>query len=182
MASRVLIVCYSRGGSTLRVARHLAEALGADLDRIEENDSREGAGGYLRSLVEAVAKGVPTIRTLRDPADYDLVILGCPVWASTMASPMRAYVLAHRGQLQRSPVFVVMGGRGGEQTVREIQLACRAGDSPSLVLTHREVEDGAFRDLCESFIHRLTGVSRDNARWPKREASRSNDGPLPGVA
>ncbi len=160
MASRILVVCYSRGGTTLRVAEHVAEALGAELERIEEGTARTGLGGWARSALEAAAKGLPTIRTTKDPRAYDLVILGSPVWVGTMASPIRTYIYTHPGQLRSASFFAVMGGSGGEDAIREMQLACDASDGPWCVLRQNEVERGLHRATCESFIQALKERSR----------------------
>jgi flavodoxin len=160
MPRRVLVVCYSRSGTTLRVAEHIAAALDADLERIEEIGSRAGFGGYLRSAWEALGKGLPAIRTSKDPGQYDLVVLGGPVWVGTMCSPIRSYILRHRKQLLRPAFFAVMGGRGGEDTVREMQLAAEAGRTPMCVLTQRDVEQGLFREKCEGFVQALKDAAR----------------------
>ena len=82
MTKRILVVSYSRSGATSKVATLLAKNLGADLAPIEEHASREGFGGYVRSALEALARGLPAIRTQRDPKDYDFVVVGIPVWTS----------------------------------------------------------------------------------------------------
>jgi hypothetical protein len=148
----VLVVCYSRGGTTLRVARHIADALDADFERIEEPGSRDGVGGYARSALEALARGLPTIRTQKDPRDYGLVVVGTPVWVGTMASPVRSYLTAHGLQLQNAGFFALMAGRGGEDAVHEMKFACAAHEAPSCVLTQHEVESGWFRSRCNEFI------------------------------
>jgi menaquinone-dependent protoporphyrinogen IX oxidase len=163
MPNRVLVVCYSRGGATWRVAQHLAEALDGELERIEERCSRAGIGGYVRSMLEALAKGVPAIGTWRDPRDYDLVVLGSPVWAGTMSSPVRSYVLTHPGQLRSAAFFAVMGGRGGEDTVREMQLACNAPRAPTCVLTEGDVDRGRYRGKCARFVQVLRERSREDS-------------------
>jgi flavodoxin len=155
MAGRILVVCFSRTGATLRVAAHVADALGADLDRIEENGSRSGFIGYARSLLEAVAKGLPTIQTRRDPREYDLVVIGTPVWAGTMSSPVRAYLHAHAGQFKNVACFAVMGGQGATQTVREMQLLCGAPDALTQVFTERDVELNEYRKQCEPWLEAL---------------------------
>lgn len=155
MSSRVLVVYFSRSGSTARVASQLAKALGADLDAIEEPRSRAGAGGYVRSAFEALAKGLPTIQTRRDPRDYDLVVLGTPVWGGTMASPVRSYLHEHSGSLTKTAFFAVMGGRGGDDTVREMQMACGGGARPSCVFREQEVEHDRHLERCEDFIQRI---------------------------
>jgi hypothetical protein len=139
------------------VARYIADALSADFERIEEPGSRAGLAGYARSALEALARGLPTIRTQKDPRDYALVVLGTPVWTGTMSSPMRSYLAAHAHQLQNAAFFAVMGGRGAEAAVQEMKFACGLQQAPSCVLTQGEVESDRFRQVCADFIRALHG-------------------------
>lgn len=162
---KALVVYYSRSGTCKRVASYVAEALEGDVEEIEEAVPRTGVAGYARSLLEAVAKGVPSIGTTRDPRDYNLVVLGSPVWAGTMASPIRSYILSHPGQLRSAAFFAVMGGRGGEQALREMRLACGATDSPRCLLTQREVERDLFRNECVRFVRDIeAGIPASSGR------------------
>lgn len=152
MSNRILVVCYSRGGATYEVARHIASSLGAELERIEDATPRRGVGGYLRSALEALTKGLPTIRAHHDPRDYDFVVIGTPVWAGTLASPIRAYLAAHHGALRVAGCFAVMGGVGGDQAVQELKAACGADEAPSCVLTDRDVRQDRYKSRCTEFI------------------------------
>jgi hypothetical protein len=153
--NRVLVVCYSRGGTTRQVAEQLASSLGAELDEIEEVGSRAGGLGYLRSAFEAVARGIPAIRTQKNPRDYDLVVIGTPVWAGTMSSPVRAYLLRHHGRLPRVALFAVMAGRGAESTLREMQHACGVDDAPTFFTTQHQVDKGVVAEAVRDFAVRL---------------------------
>lgn len=163
MAKETLVVYYSRSGTTKRVAGYLAEALGADLELIEEPRSRAGVGGYLRSAFEAVGKRLPSIQTRRDPRDYGLVVVGTPVWFGTMSSPVRAYLVAHAKQLPRAAFFAVMGGRGGDDAVREMQRATGAVSAPTCVLRQDDVEHDRYRDRSDAFLRALRDVQRSTA-------------------
>lgn len=160
MAKETLIVCYSRTGTTKRVASYLAATLDADIDFIREPESREGRFGYVRSALEAIARGVPAIETERDPRRYNLVVVGTPVWFGSMSSPVRAYLYAHAGQLHNAAFFATMGGRGGEATVREMQLASRSTSAPTCVLTQREVERDHYANACAGFVRTLRAIVR----------------------
>jgi flavodoxin len=155
MTNRILVVCYSRTGSTAHVAERLAQELSADLEQIEEATSRSGYAGYARSALEALAKGLPTIHFRRDPRDYELVVLGTPVWTGTMCSPIRSYLSSQARNLKNPAFFAVMGGRGAEQTVREMKLACAAPQAPSAVFVQRSVEQPSFRVAFDQFVSRL---------------------------
>jgi len=99
-SSKTLVVFYSRSGTTRRIAQALSEALKCDLEEITESRPRTGFLGYMRSLLEARRK-LPSIITPRkhDVSSYDLVVIGTPVWAWSLSSPVRAYLTATAGQL-----------------------------------------------------------------------------------
>jgi flavodoxin len=135
----VLVVDYSRTGNTHKVAKAVARGCGADLERLHDEHSRTGLWGYLRSAREAMNATPGQIRRAKhDPAHYDLVILGSPVWAGHVSSPMRRYLLDHAGKFSRIAVFVTEGGRGGPKVFSEMaalaqrqpvaKLELRAGD------------------------------------------------------
>jgi flavodoxin len=82
--SGILVVDYSRSGNTHDVAKAISRGCCADLERIHDERSRAGLWGYLRSAREALKQKPGHIRRPKhDPADYDLVVLGSPVWAAT---------------------------------------------------------------------------------------------------
>ncbi len=164
MEPKILVVCYSRDGATEIVARRIAEALEADLDVIGEPTARAGVLGYLRSAIEAVARGVPTITTRKNPRDYDLVVVGTPVWVGTMSSPVRSYLLAHAGEFRNAAFFAVMGGRGGDETVREMHLASRVFSALSYTFTRHEVVNEHYLGRCAQFIRGLKEVAQRTER------------------
>lgn len=155
MASSTLVVCYSRTETTSRLGTYLANQLDADFERIEEPGSRMGVGGYMRSAFEALGKGLPTIRTRRDPRDYELVVIGTPVWVQTMAAPIRSYLALHQGKLHNAAFFAVMGGAGADKVISELKLACDAPKAVSRTFLQRDVERDAFRAACDSFADEL---------------------------
>lgn len=172
MASRILVVCYSRGGTTFEVAKYVAEALDADLERIEDCSTRKGVVGFVRSAVEAIAKGLPTIRTLRDPRDYDFVVLGTPVWAGTVASPLRSYLTAHPGKIRLAGCFAVMTALGGDEVVHELELACGENSGPSCVLTDLDVKRDRYREKCAPFLTAVRDrVTNTSARKSERASA-----------
>ncbi len=88
----VLVVYYSRSGTTDVVARALATALGADLDRITPAVSYAGAAGFVRGLWHALRRIGPPIRKRFDPAPFKTVVLCSPVWAGRLPGPVRTYL------------------------------------------------------------------------------------------
>jgi flavodoxin len=122
-----LVCYYSRSGTTAAVAREIARVLDADIEEIHDNDSRSGPIGYLRSGRHALSKKLADIRPLSHScSDYDLVVIGTPVWASRMASPVRAMVRANSNQVRAAAIFCTMGSSGAEKTFADMksELGC----------------------------------------------------------
>ena len=139
-ASKILVVFYSRSGTTRRVAQALAEAPKCDLEEITEPKPRAGFLGYLRSLLEARRKRPSIIASNKhDVSSYDLVVIGTPVWAWSLSSPVRAYLITTAGQLPDVAFFCTLGGNGSEST--SAQMTAIAGKQPRAVcaITEREV-------------------------------------------
>ena len=106
-----LIVYFSRTGRTRRVAEAIQAATGFDLEEIEEEGGRGGPLGWLKSGMESTRRMLPKIRPLaHDPSEYDIVVIGTPIWASNMSSPVRAFVVEHRDNISRIALFCTGDG------------------------------------------------------------------------
>jgi flavodoxin len=153
---KTLVVYYSRTGYTRRVAQEIAQRCGADIEAIEEDRSRAGIFGYLRSAREGYKKSLVNVRPAdKDPANYDLIILGTPVWAGHVASPVRAYVEAHKRWLTSFAVFCTQGGSGGERVVAEVAALVGREPAAALVLSDAEITHSADTEKLERFAGAL---------------------------
>ncbi|WP_193176043.1 flavodoxin family protein [Oricola nitratireducens] len=155
---KFLVVYYSRTGHTEQVAKALAEKLGADLEPIREKRSRLGFLEYWRSGRESFLGILPTIEpSQHDPAGYDLVILGSPVWASQPSTPMRAYLAAHNNKLNSIACFVTLGGSGAQKTLARMADAAGKPAIATFSATERELKTGAWMEGLEQFVGAITG-------------------------
>jgi flavodoxin len=153
---RVLVVFFSRSGYTRKIAEEIAARCGADLEAIEDVRTRAGLFGYLRSGREAYKKLPVEIRApVRNPSDYDLVILGTPVWAGNVSSPMRAYLTAHGGELKRVAVFCTQGGSGAEKVINDMGGLCGRKPVTSLAINDREIKRNNYAESLECFFETL---------------------------
>src|SRR5665647_567433 len=151
-ASRTLVVFYSRSGTTRRIAEALAETLKCDLEEITEPKPRTGFLGYIRSLLEARRKRPSIIAPNKhDVASYDLVVIGTPVWAWSLSSPVRAYLTTTASQLPEVAFFCTLGGKGSESDFA--QMAAIVGKRPRAVcaITQREVLSGRHVERLSAF-------------------------------
>ena len=139
--SRALVVYYSRTGYTRRIAEEISRALACDICPIEEDKARQGPLGYLRSAYEAMTRKQATITQLaRDPRQYDLIIIGTPVWGWSLSSPVRAFAERYRDRLARVAFFCTMGGSGAEKVFGELQQVVGRKPVATLGLTDSEID------------------------------------------
>lgn len=151
---KTLIVYHSRTGHTRRVAEALARRLSADLDEIRIVQPLDGIAGYAMCAIEAIAGLTPALRPMhRDPAAYELVVIGTPVWFWSPSSPVRSWLEAQPLK-HRVAFFCTMGGSGaGRVFATRAELAGREPVA-TLALTEKELE-APFEPQLETFARRL---------------------------
>jgi flavodoxin len=167
VVSRILVVYYSRSGHTEFVARQIAARCHADLERIEDSASRDGVLGSLRSALEAIFRLRPSIqRARRRPGDYDLVIVGTPVWFWSVASPVRTWVHRHRSELDNVALFCTCGGSGHANAMDDLEALSGRPALARLALTERAVPQCQRDPALRSFLLELKRVRAVSVSLP----------------
>jgi len=147
---KILIAYYSRTGTTKKVAEFLAEKLGADCEEINDTVDRAGAKGWLISGRDATQRKLTVLEQLqKNITDYDLVIIGTPIWSWNMSAPIRTYVSEHKDEFTQVAFFCTMGGSGDKRAFKE--MAGIIGNNPiaTLALTTKEVVTNNFQEKQE---------------------------------
>lgn len=153
---KILIAFYSRTGTTKKVAEALAQMLGAEVEEIKDTVDRTGAKGYLLSGKEATLKQLTTLEaTLHNPADFDLVIVGTPIWGWNLSSPVRTYLEEHKHDFKKIAFFCTMGGSGVERATKETEKTTGLEISTSLGLTTLEVVKNKFMEKLEKYANEI---------------------------
>ena len=155
MIMKILTVYYSRSGNTRKVAEAISKAIISDLEDITEPRGREGPIGWLRSGREATGEMTASINQLkRDPASYDLLIVGTPIWGGKLSSPVRAYLTQVAGKTKRIAYFVTM--MGNEDSVTYAAMEKIAGHPiATLSITQDEQKSSAYLDKVTKFTETL---------------------------
>lgn len=118
---KVLVVFFSRTGSTKKVAEAIARAEHGELEELREPISRRGPLGWLRSGYEATYRcSAETLPLQHDLRDYDLVFVGSPTWSRSLSSPVRGFLERHRTELKDVALFATCGGRGADRVLDEM--------------------------------------------------------------
>lgn len=155
---KVLVVFYSRTGNTQKVAEALAARCGAELDCIRDAHSRRGLlRGWWRSIREVRRRSETEITsTSMQVDDYDLVVLGTPVWASSISSPLRTWINRHRSDLKQIAVFATQNGRGGDKAITQIVELCGIAPVARLVVNAKDIASDNYERKLDEFVAGLT--------------------------
>jgi len=143
---KVLVVYYSRDGSTRKVAERLREALGSDIEEITEPRGRGGPLGWLRSGKEGGGGiVVPINPTKADHSAYDLVAIGTHIWAWNVSSPVRSYMVAVKAKLPKVAFFCCMDNKPGD-TFKVMETLAGKPPVATAEFKRGEVKSGAFEE------------------------------------
>ncbi|WP_337660255.1 flavodoxin family protein [Anderseniella sp. Alg231-50] len=154
---RTLIIYYSRTGTTATIASALANRLDADKREIGCDRYTGGLLRYLQAGYDSVRGNLPEIEMAEFAAEqYDLVLIGTPVWTSHPALPVRA-LLARKPDLPaRVAVFLTHGGHSPPQTcIDELAAMLPVPVEASLTFSSAQVSAGKFTDDIDGFASEL---------------------------
>ena len=153
---RTLVVYYSFSENTARVAEAAASTLNADIERIDEVVPRSKILGALSGVYEVLFDKSPEIQaSQRDPGAYDLVILGAPVWAARLASPMKSYLERHKGRIARAAYFVCAGGSGVKSALKQYEEFGGPKPAATLFVADGDQKSDAWRRKLAAFAEEV---------------------------
>lgn len=148
-----LIVYFSRTGRTRKVAEAIQALTGFDMEEIKEAKGRGGPIGWLKSGMESTRKMLPRIEAPRhDLASYDIVVIGTPIWASNMSSPVRAYITSHGPEIKAIALFCTGDGNDPETVFAPITEMLGKEPVATLGLIGEEREGEIANKRIEAFV------------------------------
>ncbi len=161
---KALVVYYSRTGNTQFVAERIAKRLNADLEKLVDKKKRGGPIGWLIAGKDATfGKETEIEETLHSPDDYDLIVLGNPVWNKRVPPAMRTYL--NRNDLSKKKIALFnTNNSDDEQNTFSMVAELAGGQEPvaQLVLSKiKKKRSGAAKkteDWCGSLISSLTSL------------------------
>jgi flavodoxin len=147
-----LVAYYSRTNTTMKLAEIIAQKTDADIEQIKPKSDYQGKIGYVRGGKDALQAKIIDLEGLKhDPADYDVVYLGCPVWAGKAANPLISYIKQNEGKFGNVKFFVTAGSTGFDSTLKQLEEAA-GKPQKTLTLTTKEVKKDLYEDRLNSFV------------------------------
>ncbi len=88
-----LVVYYSLSGNTKFAAETIAAELGADIEEVVDLKKRQGKLAFLSNGRDAgQGKETEIAPIKRSPADYDLIVVGTPIWNKSPTPAIKTYL------------------------------------------------------------------------------------------
>jgi flavodoxin len=151
---KTLVVYYSRTGKTRFVAEKIASELKADIEEVVDLKNRSGRFGFLKAGYDST-RGIETEigETHKSPSEYDLVVIGTPVWNSRSASAIRTYLTKNDFSGKKVAVFCTNEVMGEEKAVERTKALISNGDIVgelvvSKVFENQKENEGKISDWC----------------------------------
>ena len=91
----VLVVYYSLTGNTKMIAEAITESIDSDILELKPVKELKAEGGskYFWGGYQATMKKKPSLKAFdTNPLEYDLIILGTPVWAWNLTPPINSFL------------------------------------------------------------------------------------------
>ncbi len=160
---KTAVVYYSMSGNTDYVSKKICELTGAELIRINpvKEYPSKGFKKFLWGGKSAVMKETPALEKYSfDAKEYDLVVLGSPVWAGTFSPPVRTFVKENKDKLQNKKIASFFCSSGGDASKAAEKLKNFIGISDfEDVLTlvdPKDREKGGDLEKISSFCKKIT--------------------------
>ena len=167
-----LVVYYSRSGCTRSLAEQIAAQYGADIEEIVDRVGRRGVFGYLRSFFEALLR-IPALiePNRRSPRNYSTVIVGSPVWAGQVPSPVRSYLRRNRGRFRRVAFFCSHRGSGYRRMLHQMALLSGRAAVATLALAEADVAQRQHMRAVSRFSRAIKGGRQSLSAAGLRDAA-----------
>ena len=151
---KILIVFYSRTNTTKKIAEELGNKLGAAVEELKDNKNWSGLLGYMRAGRAAVAGKLVDLKEHKyDPANYDLIVIGTPVWVGRMAPAVRTYTKEHRQYFNKVAFFTTQGGAKRQRAFDNLKDLTGKEPVAELMLRTKEVVNDNYKEKLQDFVN-----------------------------
>jgi flavodoxin len=127
---KTLIVYYSFTSNNVILAKNLQKRLDCDTLMIEEVKKRNG----FTILLDVLFKRTPKIKRNNISINlYDYIIFISPIWAGRIATPLKAFCLREKENINRYAFITVCGGTAGQKDKIFLELSSHIQQEPEVV-------------------------------------------------
>jgi len=118
---KTIVVYYSLTGNTKFVAEKIAQQLDADLCKVTDKNFKKGRMLYIKGGAAAMREKLSDIHVEKTIDDYELVVVGSPVWAGKISPAIRTFFVNNNFSEKQLAFFVSIGGDKPEKTFENLR-------------------------------------------------------------
>ena len=143
---KTLVSYFSAEGTTAKVAKELAETIGADIFEIKPEKPYTAAdirwtNPLARCNREKFGnKDVPVIGSVENFSDYDTVLIGFPIWYGAAPNVVNTFCKGYDWSGKRVLAFATSGGSGIGKTAEKLKPYISGAASVDAKLVHSAAE------------------------------------------
>lgn len=155
---KILVVYYSRTGITKKVGENLSLWLKAKREEILDETNRKGPIGYVKAGRDATAKKLTKISKQEwDPKEFNMIIIGTPVWAWTITPAIRTYINQYNDILKEKELafFCTMGSNGDKNVFEEMERLIGRKPRATLSLKTKDLVRSNYENAIRNFVKKL---------------------------
>ncbi|MGO4331800.1 flavodoxin family protein [Cupriavidus sp. 2TAF22] len=166
---KILIVYYSRTGTSRQAAEELAAHTGWPIAEVGDQVSRAGLLGDARCVLDVLLQRHVGYRYAGPSLDeYQQIVIVAPVWVGHLAAPMRSFLRDRLPLTCKTSVVCVMARQGGFNAAEEVARLASEAPSPVIALRQSNVASGAALQALRAFAAQVEAASAraDTAQRP----------------
>lgn len=138
------------------IAETLQKALDAEIERIIDTKKRSGIIGWFKSGYDAMKEKLAEIKPLEHNLDqYDLILLGTPVWASKMTPAIRTVLNEQKENLSKIAFFCTAGGEDNAEMFQEMADICGKKPIATLEISRKEIKKQLYTSKINTFLQEI---------------------------
>jgi flavodoxin len=118
---KTLVIYFSLTGSTEFVAKIISKQLKADLCEVVDKKHKKGKLIYLKGGAASIREELTKIEVSKSIEDYDLIIVGSPIWAGKITPAIRTFLSLNDFSQKKGAFFVTLGGDKPEKSLENMR-------------------------------------------------------------
>ena len=153
---KILVIYYSRTGTTAIAAEKIAKELKCDIYPLIDFHKREGAIEWLLAGRDALNEKMTKIKEPKiNLENYSSVIIGTPNWAGSVTPAIRTFIFKNKSKIKNAAFFCTAGGNNPSKIF--IQMEKILGKKPlgTVLFKTADVRNGNYLTILKEFCKKI---------------------------
>jgi len=152
----MIVYYYSRTGRTAKIANQIGMEISVDLQEIRDYKNRSGIFGFIASGNEAHLKKVIKIKELdKNPDNYDIAIIGTPIWANKVSTPVRSFLSEYHSRLRDVAFYCTSLGSDPKPVFAEMEKILNKKPITVMNITARDIKNQYHLEMVDNFVQEI---------------------------